>query len=300
LDQQGDVEMFREKIQEKYNELTPSFRKLADFMLQRQLDTAFMTATELAHRLGVDAATVVRFAQELGYTGFRELNKEIQAIVRSELQASYSADLDTPDDLGLFRSLLENERHNLATAQDQLPEQSNAILPVLLEAQRVWVVGQGHCAHLAGLCAGALREIGLLAQSIAPDPLEAATSLKELGADDLVIGFSLTGMDLNVANVIHFARQHGAKTLVFSASAVAAAALASETTILCPGPTQTDTPSFTGLAAIIVVLVAAFTARYPDEAKAMKENLQQSYRELLELQARSSSELNIEELWRQF
>jgi len=292
--------MFREKIQEKYKELTPSFRKLADFILQHQLDTAFMTATELANRLGVDAATVVRFAQELGYTGFRELNKEVQAIVRSELKASYVADLEAPDDVGLFRGLLENERHNLTMVQDQLSEQANAVLPALLDAQRIWVVGQGHCVHLAGLCAGALREIGLLALSIAPDPLEAATSLKGLDADDLVIGFSLTGMDLNVANVIRFARQHGAKTLVFSASAVAAAALAAETTILCPGPTQTDIPSFTSLAAMIVVLVAAFTARYPKEAQAMTADLQQSYRELLELQARSSSELNIEELWRQF
>ncbi|MGD2103837.1 MAG: hypothetical protein PVJ55_01830, partial [Anaerolineae bacterium] len=110
--------MFRERIQEKYDDLTPSFRKLADFMLQNQLDAAFMTATELADRLGVDAATVVRFAQELGYTGFRELSKEIQGVVRSELKASYTADLDTAEDLQLFRSLLGNEGHNLELAQD--------------------------------------------------------------------------------------------------------------------------------------------------------------------------------------
>jgi len=50
---------------------------------------------------------------------------------------------------------------------------------------------------------------------------------------------------------------------------------------------------------MIVVLVVAFTARYPDKAAAMTADLQ-SYRELLALQARSSSEVNVGELWCQF
>lgn len=292
--------MFREKIQAKYDELTPSFRKLADFILQEQLDAVFMTATEMAQRMGVDAATVVRFAQTLGYSGFRELIKEVQQVVKAELTASYSTDLEAPNDLELFRSLLENERHNLALAQARLAEQANTVLPALLNAQRIWITGQGCCAHLAALCASALREIGLPAVSVAPDPLDAATNLKGVDAADLVIGFSLSGMDLEVANAVGFARQRGAKTLVFSASPVTAAALAAETVIVCPGPTQTHGPSFTTLAAMIVTLVAAFSARYPERAAEMMGDLRQSYSQLLELQTRTSSEVNVEELWRQF
>jgi len=292
--------MFRERIQAHYDELTPSFRKLADFILQEQLDAAFMTATEMAHHLGVDAATVVRFAQNLGYSGFRELIKEVQRVVKGELTASYSPDLSAPDDMGLFRSLLENERHNLTMVQAQLTEKANTILPMLLNAKRIWVLGQGCCTHLAGLCASALREIGLPAVSIAPDTLAAATNLKGVGAEDLAIGFSLTGMDLSTADAIRFAGQRGAKTLVFAASPVAAAALAADTTIICPGSTQTHVPSFVGLAAMIVVIVAAFSVRYPEKAAAMKTDLQQSFRELLALQARSTSELDVEDLWRQF
>lgn len=292
--------MFRERIQEKYDELTPSFRKLADFMLQNQLDAAFMTATELADRLGVDAATVVRFAQELGYTGFRELSKEIQQVVRAELKASYTADLDAEEDLQLFRSLLRNEGHNLELAQDRLSDQINGLLPTLLDADCIWVVGQGLSLYLAGLCASALREIGLPAVRIAADPLEAATNLKEIGRGDLLLAFSLSGLDLNTANVIRFGRERGARTFVFAASCVAAAALEAETSIVCPGPTQTDVPSFTGLSAMIVATLAAFAARYPDEAGSMTEDVRQSYRELLESQTEIASDLDIEDLWRQF
>lgn len=292
--------MFREKIQQKHDGLTPSFRKLADFIQNNELDAAFMTATELADRLEVDAATVVRFAQELGYSGFRELSKEIQQVVRADLKATYSADLDAPEDLDLLRGLLANEKHNLELAQDRLTEGANSLLPALLDADQIWVVGQGQCAHLALLCADALREVGLPTVAVAPDPLAAATNLKDIDEDDLVIGFSLTGMDLDTAAVVAFAREHGAATLVFSASPVAAVALEAETTIVCPGPTQAKVPSFTGLAALIVAVVAAFTVRHPEETEAMQSAVRESYRELLEKQQASASEVDVEDLWRQY
>jgi DNA-binding MurR/RpiR family transcriptional regulator len=44
-----------------------------------------MTASELAHALNLDAATVVRFSQFLGYTGFPELQREIRSRVKADL-----------------------------------------------------------------------------------------------------------------------------------------------------------------------------------------------------------------------
>ena len=74
--------MFQDRIRANYDGLTPGFRKLADFIMNSTLDVAFLTATELSRRVGVDPATVVRFAQELGYSGFRELSIEIKRYVR--------------------------------------------------------------------------------------------------------------------------------------------------------------------------------------------------------------------------
>ncbi len=291
--------MFRVKIREKHGELTPSFRKLAEFIQNNELDAAFMTATELADQLEVDAATVVRFAQHLGYSGFRELSKEIQEVVRGDLRATYAADLDAATDLGLLRGLLGNERHNVELAQDRLTEEVNSLLPALLGAERIWLFGQGQCLHLAGLWADTLRGVGLPATAVAPDPLTAAKYLKEVGEKHLIIGLSLSPMDIDTANVISLARQRGAVTLGFSASPIAAAALEADTAIICPGPTQTEVSSFTGLAAMIVVLAAAFTVRYPERAEAMKRAVRDTYRELLETQEERSAELDLESLWRQ-
>ena len=69
---------YEERIREAYPHLSKSFARLADFILDSYLETAFMTATELGHAVNVDATTVVRFSQQLGYAGYPELLREIQ------------------------------------------------------------------------------------------------------------------------------------------------------------------------------------------------------------------------------
>jgi predicted transcriptional regulator len=76
---------YEERIRQERPFMSKSFAKLADFLLDSYIEAAFMTASELAHTLDLDAATVVRFAQHLGYTGFPKLQREIRERVRADL-----------------------------------------------------------------------------------------------------------------------------------------------------------------------------------------------------------------------
>lgn len=279
--------MHRERIEAKYEEMSPNFRRIADFILQQPLNASFMTATELAKSLGVDAATIVRFAQMLGYTGFRELIKDVQRDVKEEIATAYTSCLDTAEDKMLFCSLLENEKDDLTLTQARLTDQANAILPILAAARYIWVLGQGRCAHLAAFCASTLRELALPAAAIAADPVEAAECLRDVSVKDAVIGFCLAGLDAGVASVIRFARQRGAKTLVFSDSPVAAAALAAEITTVCPSSTNSPIPSLIGLAAMIAALASALAIRYPEKTSTQIADFKRAYNDLMAFQSYS-------------
>ena len=76
---------YEERIRAERPGMSKSFAKLADFLLDSYIESAFMTASELAHTLDLDAATVVRFAQNLGYSGFPKLQREIRARVLDDL-----------------------------------------------------------------------------------------------------------------------------------------------------------------------------------------------------------------------
>jgi DNA-binding MurR/RpiR family transcriptional regulator len=77
--------LYEDRIRRERPEMSKSFAKLADFLMDSYVEAAFMTASELAHALNLDAATVVRFSQFLGYTGFPELQREIRSRVKDDL-----------------------------------------------------------------------------------------------------------------------------------------------------------------------------------------------------------------------
>ena len=81
--------MFREKIAEQYDRLGRNQKRIADFLTKEYREAAFMNGSALSARLEVDPATVTRFAQRLGYTGYPDMLKEIQELVKAELRAAY-------------------------------------------------------------------------------------------------------------------------------------------------------------------------------------------------------------------
>jgi len=78
--------LFEERIRE-HDDLTPSFQRIAEYILDNTMGVAFLTATELSNKVDVDPATVVRFAQEIGYSGSRDLLGEIRSYVRGKVTA---------------------------------------------------------------------------------------------------------------------------------------------------------------------------------------------------------------------
>ena len=53
---------YEERIRQARPNMSKSFAKLADFLLDEYVDAAFLTATELAAKLDLDAVTVLRFS----------------------------------------------------------------------------------------------------------------------------------------------------------------------------------------------------------------------------------------------
>ena len=62
-------------------------KKIAAYIMENYDKAAFMTASVLGEKVGVSESTVVRFATELGFKGYPELQKEIQQMIKSKLTA---------------------------------------------------------------------------------------------------------------------------------------------------------------------------------------------------------------------
>lgn len=74
--------------------MMPKFSKgqrlIAGFIVNHFDKAAFMTASKLGATVGVSESTVVRFASEVGYEGYPELQKALQELIRNN-QPRFSA-----------------------------------------------------------------------------------------------------------------------------------------------------------------------------------------------------------------
>jgi len=292
--------VFRERIRQAYDSLTPSFKRLGKFILDHELDVAFMTATELAAALDVDAATVVRFSQALGYRGYRELSKEVRRVVKMDLTAAYAGFDRATTDAERLQALLENERHNLEVAVAQTTEQAAEMVDLLGKAQRVCVVGEAGARCLAAFFADYLRMAGVNAMAIDADPAEAARVLWDVGSNDLVIGLGVPGTGVDTAAVLRFAKAQGADTAVVSVSAVSPPAQVAEHVLVCPAGTPVGVPSVAGLVTVMMALWQALLARNSEKMEERVATLQSAYATLLAARVEQSKQVDARRLWREF
>jgi len=64
--------MMLSQVEEMRDQLRPSERKLADYVIEAPREVLDLSMTEVAARAGVSQPTIARFCHALGFSGFRE------------------------------------------------------------------------------------------------------------------------------------------------------------------------------------------------------------------------------------
>jgi len=259
--------MFRDKIQASYEELSPRFRSLADFILENTLDVGFLTATELARRVGVDPATVVRFSQELGYSGYRELSREIKRYINQQLALRYQKDVPEAENLTGTVSALANELSDRILDMKADAGQIAEVAAKLHTAKRIYVTSTVEGYGLATLWSTYLSLLGIEAYSVQADPAQAALLLRNITTDDIVIAISLgLGPGVEVGHLLSAAQEKGAHTVSITTSPTLLPARQANINLVAPSKTTQGYPSFDTLMAMLSILWQALMSL--DEEKA--------------------------------
>ena len=79
---------FRALVVERYEALPPQQQSVADFLLGRARDAALLSVPEIARATRASEATIVRFAQRLGYSGFTPLKAELVEALRARVSGA--------------------------------------------------------------------------------------------------------------------------------------------------------------------------------------------------------------------
>lgn len=197
--------------------LRPALRRVGAFVLAHPEQAMRLSIERLAARVGVSEATVVRFAQAVGYSGFREFRFALFGERRAAGVAIFHEDVNLTDDpMTIARKVLHADIQAVAETLTLLDgRQFRRALDVLHRARRVEVYGVGSSAPIAQDAYYRLLRIGLAA-AVVTDAHMMAVSAAALTPRDAALVISHTGRTTETLNAAARAAEAGATVISLS------------------------------------------------------------------------------------
>ena len=202
--------------------LTPSHRRMADWVLAHPLHAATMPIDELAATMGVSVATANRFARALEFEGYAQFRAALVLgfettlapveKLRSKLERSATV-------AEVCAGVLADIQQNIAATRQALDAQAcERAVAAILRARRVYVVGFGASSWLAGLLQRGLAPYhenvhalpGMEGASFA------AKALARAQAADLLIGIAFPRYLADTVRLARQAQQRGVTVLALT------------------------------------------------------------------------------------
>jgi DNA-binding MurR/RpiR family transcriptional regulator len=205
-----------QRIEQRDSELSRRRRQLLRSIVENAQDTYYLSSREMARRYGVDAATVVRTIQALGYGQYSDFLSDLRShfVTRiSPYRLMRSATLERCSVGDHVQKSLEMDRANFESLSEHVPPERIVELARRLgKAQQIVVVGADLAYSLAWYLAYGLSWLGLRAEAPISSAGNVHHRVRTLGSRDIVMAMSF-GRCLRVSvEAARLARQSGAWT----------------------------------------------------------------------------------------
>jgi DNA-binding MurR/RpiR family transcriptional regulator len=243
---------FRDEVIRHSANLPPQQRLIADFLLENLPKAPFFSVPELARRVGVSEATIVRFAQRIGFQGFSELKMSLVEILQNRLGVEEDpAEHFAEDTLDKVADL---ETRNIRRTLEGIDRATFVeVADAIFRADHCYIFGMGVSAHLAELAGYTLTQIGVRATTLSTRFSSPREQLVAVRPSDLLLTFSFPPYSRQSLEVLGDAGDRGAQTVAISDRLTSPAASIAQ---LCLA-VKSDNTMFTNAVAAVTVLINA-------------------------------------------
>lgn len=207
-------ENFQAKIDAVYGSLSKGNRKIADYIKENYEKASFMTAAGLGEAVGVSESTVVRFAANIGFKGYPELQKYLQEMVKSQLTSVQRMDVAANrfDGDDFIDTALSADIEMIKATRDGVSREAfSKSVDAINSAKKIYILGVRSSASVASFAAFYLR---FLYDNVVLIDTSAASELFEqmfrIGSEDVCIAISFPRYSNQTVNALSFAKDRGA------------------------------------------------------------------------------------------
>ena len=267
----SDYEELIRAIHERHDGMSKSYQRIAAYLTQNPNDVAVQSVHAIAERCGVHASNVVRFAQALGYDGFKTLQGLFQKRLSTAapgfearvkaLESELGARKDRSES-GFLRDLIVRD---IASLQNLLADVSEADLKkavaLLEKAEVIYLLGQLRSAPVAALLQYVLTMLGKRCVLLDPSGGLATHMARAIRKTDLLFAISFRFYATEVVNIVNEAASRKIPIIAISDSTLSPIAKAASVLFSVPEHEYTFSRSLAAPMCLAQALTVALAAR---------------------------------------
>ncbi|HNX64860.1 MAG TPA: MurR/RpiR family transcriptional regulator [Oscillospiraceae bacterium] len=210
------------KINQNISDFSKGHKKIANYIIEHYDKAAYMTAAKLGVTVGVSESTVVRFAAELGYEGYPELQSALQEMARNKLTSVQRIEV-TSDQIGskdIFEKVLNFDIDKIKkTLEESSREEFYGAVDTIINAKRIYIIGARSASALARFMAYYFNLMFENARFInTASESEMFEQIMRIEKEDVMIGISFPRYSSQTAKALQFAEYNGAKVIAITDS----------------------------------------------------------------------------------
>ncbi len=251
-----------QRIEKKESSFSKGQKRLAAYITENYDIAAYLTASKLGKEAGVSESTVVRFAYQLEYEGYPDLQKAIQVIVKTNSNSIQRMSLSSKryQEKGVLKSVLYTDADRLKeTISDVDSEEFDKAVNMINKARRLYILGARSAAYLAGLM-GYYFKMMFEDNIIIVDANSTSETLEQIyniGEDDVIMGITFPRYSKRTILALQYAKNHGAKTIALTDNLQSPITDYSDCTLIAKSDVMTIVDSLVSPLSVVNALVTA-------------------------------------------
>ncbi len=260
----------KDKIQNKFEELPKNQRKIADYILENFDKISFLNVQDISLATGASVASVVRFSQRIGFTGFSQLRDEIANSLQHHLNNKQTFPLfdikNVEEDIltSVANLDIKNINDTLTIIEREVFDRS---IDMILNSNRVYTAGLGISYLLAEILAYQLTQVGIDASVFKHTYTLFHEQILYMNKHDLLITFSFPPYSKETIDAAKFAHERGIKIISVTNKPTAPIAFFSNEVLIVKSENMLFTNSFAAISVVINAIATACALKNKAKAK---------------------------------
>ena len=202
-----------EVIREKYDEIFPAEKKIADFVMCDPVSTVSYNVAGLAAASGVSDATVIRMCHHLGYSGYHQFRLALSRDI-GRAQKKENTGLPSNDVIGQifneYAALVNAAGRNLNI------ETLRECISLIKNAGTVHLISMGNTTNLARYAGFRLERLGIRS-TYSELPEYYINHINLASPEDIVVAITKSGASKRVLDGMILAKEKGLKMIAVTA-----------------------------------------------------------------------------------